>query len=112
MLVKCFHGHHLARALRTAPALLATAVALAAAGCAGSYSADINQAVSAATHAAHAVTQLSENAVRSWCPQAVAAGGGELTQAEARGCLQRAWEGWMNELKRNGYNPQQVAQGK
>jgi type IV pilus biogenesis protein CpaD/CtpE len=111
MLLKRFDGRCPARALRTAPALLATAAALAAAGCASS-SAEIGQAVSAATRAAHAVTQLSENALRSWCPQAVAAGGSDLTQAEARGCLQRAWDGWMNELKRHGYNPQEAAQGK
>ena len=80
-------------------------------GC-GSTANEVNQAVGAAAQAAHAVTQLSQKAMRSWCPAAVADGGRNLTQAQARACLHRAWTGWLDELKRYGYNPQQVAQGK
>ena len=58
------------------------------------------------------VTQLSEHAMRSWCPAAVAGDGRQLTQAQARDCLRRAWNGWLGELERNGYDPNKVGEGK
>jgi len=81
-------------------------------GCGNSAAGDANEAVGDAAKAAHAVTHLSRRAMRSWCPAAVSSGGRNLTQAQARACLHRAWTGWLDELKRYGYNPQQVAQGK
>jgi len=105
------HRHRLACA-RAAPrsrwgALAGVLAALALAGC-GTPWADVNRAVGEAGHAAGAVTRLSQNAVRSWCPQAGVNGGRDLTQTQARACLQRAWQGWLGELRRNGYNPSQV----
>ncbi len=50
--------------------ILLAAVALG--GCGTSTSSEVNQAVGETAHAAHAVTQLSEKAMRSWCPAAVA----------------------------------------
>ena len=87
-------------------------VALALGGCGTSTSSEVNQAVGEAAHVAHAVTQLSENAMRSWCRAAVAHSGRRLTQAQASDCLRRAWNGWLGELKRNGYDPNKVAEGK
>jgi hypothetical protein len=89
----------------------AVLVVAALVGC-GSTASEVDQAVGDAAQAAHAVTQLSQKAMRSWCPAAVADGGRSLTQAQARACLRRAWNGWLAELKRHGYNPQQVARGK
>jgi hypothetical protein len=83
--------------------------ALAGCGVSGN---EVNQAVGDAAHAAHAATQLSNQAMRSWCPAAVADDGRRLTQVQARDCLQRAWNGWLTELKRSGYDPRQIAQGK
>ena len=90
----------------------AVLVAAALGGCGVSTSSDVNQAVGDAAHAAQAVTQLSEKAMRSWCPAAVAGDGRGLSQAQARDCLRRAWNGWLGELKRNGYDPSKVARGK
>ena len=87
-------------------------VTVALGGCGASTSSEVNQAVGDAAHVAHAVTQLSENALRSWCPAVVAADGRRLTQAQARGCLRRVWNGWLGGLKRNGYDPNQVGEGK
>ena len=97
-------GHPTAGALGVVLAV----VALAGCGVSGS---DVNQAVGGAAHAAQAVTHLSEKAMRSWCPAAVADDGRQLSQGQARDCLQRAWNGWLNELKRNGYDPRRIAQG-
>ena len=97
------------RGRRTLGAVLAAA---ALGGCGASGSGDVNQAVGDAARAAQAVTQLSQKAVRSWCPVAVAGDGRQLTQAQARDCLRRAWNGWLGELKRNGYDPRKIAQGK
>jgi hypothetical protein len=68
-------------------------VALAFGGCGTSTSSEVNQAVGETAHVAHAVTQLSENAMRSWCRAAVAHSGRRLTQAQASDCLRRAWNG-------------------
>lgn len=97
------------RGRRTLGAVLAAA---ALGGCGASGSGDVKQAVGDAARAAQAVTQLSQTAVRSWCPAAVAGNGRQLTQAQARDCLRRAWNGWLGELKRNGYDPRKIAQGK
>jgi hypothetical protein len=86
-------------------------VALAIGGCGASTSNEVNQVVGETAHVAHAVTQLSEKAMRSWCPAAVTDDGQQLTQAEARECLRRAWNGWLGELKRNGYDPNKVGEG-
>jgi hypothetical protein len=94
---------------RTLGAMLAAA---ALGGCGPPGSGDVNQAVGDAARAAQAVTQLSQKAVRSWCPAAVAGDGRQLTQAQARDCLRRAWNGWLGELKRNGYDARAIAQGK
>ncbi|HEY2595273.1 MAG TPA: hypothetical protein VGK33_15380 [Chloroflexota bacterium] len=87
-------------------------VTVALGACGTSTSSEVNQAVGDAGHVAHAVTQLSENAMRSWCPAAVADNGRRLTQTQARGCLRRVWNGWLGELKRNGYDPNKVGEGK
>jgi hypothetical protein len=97
------------RGRRTLGAVLA---AVALGGCGASGSGDVNQAVGDAARAAQAVTQLSKQAMRSWCPAAVAGDGRQLTQAQARDCLRRAWNGWLGELERNGYDPREIAQGK
>ena len=87
-------------------------VAVALGGCSASTSSEVNQVVGDTAHVAHAVTQLSEKAMRSWCPAAVGDDGQRLTQAQARECLRRAWNGWLGELKRNGYDPNKVGEGK
>ena len=97
------------RRSRTLGALLAAA---ALSGCGVSGSSDVHQAASDAAHAAQTVTQLSQKAMRSWYPAAVAGNGRQLSQAQARDCLRRAWNEWLGELKRNGYDPNKVAQGK
>ena len=81
-------------------------VVLALAGC-GSPSVGVSHAVSAAAHASEAVTRLSDRLLRSWCPQAVANSGRNLTPGQARGCLQRAWSDWLRELRYDGYDPTQ-----
>ena len=96
---------------RRSGALGILVVALALGGCGASTSSEVNQVVGETARVAHAVTQLSENAMRSWCPAAVADDGQRLTQVEARECLRRAWNGWLRELKRNGYDPNKVSEG-
>ena len=61
-----------------------------------------------AARASGATTQLSQQLMRSWCPQAVAGGGRRLTEAQARDCLRRAWDAWLRELRQNGYDPTRV----
>ena len=85
--------------------------ALALGGCGAPSLGDVHEAVGGAAHAAQAVTQLSQQLMRSWCPQAVAEGGRKLTEGQARGCLQRAWQDWLRELRRNGYDPGKVGGG-
>jgi hypothetical protein len=81
--------------------------------CGVSTSSDVNQAVRDAAHVAHAVTQVSETTMRSWCPAAVASDGGrQLSRQQAQDCLRRAWNGWLSELRRNGYDANEVGQGK
>ena len=87
--------------------LLAVLAVLALAGC-GSPWADATRAVGGAAHAAQDATQLSENVMRGWCPQAVANSGRDLSRAQARACLQRAWGDWLRELRRNGWDPNSV----
>jgi hypothetical protein len=50
--------------------------------------------------------------MRWWCPQAVADGGRELTETQARRCLQRARDAWLRERRRNGYDPRQIGRGR
>jgi hypothetical protein len=92
---------------RSAPArrcaCLAALVALAVGGCGGT-----SDALGGAAGASAATTQLSRQLMRSWCPQAVAGGGRRLTEAQARDCLHRAWDAWLRELRRNGYDPTRV----
>ena len=85
----------------------AALIALTLAGCGGS-SAAVSQAISGAARASGAATRFSQQLMRSWCPQAVAGGGGRLTEAQARGCLRQAWDAWLHELRRNGYDPNRV----
>lgn len=59
-----------------------------------------------------AVTGQSQQLMGSWCPRAVAAGGRKLTKGSARACLQRAWQDWLSELRRNGYEPGKVGGGR
>jgi len=92
----------------TLAAVLTTAALV---GC-GSTASEVNQAVGDAAETAHLMTQLSHKTMKSWCPAAVTDGGRNLTQAQARTCLRRAWNSWLTELKRDGYSPQQVAQGR
>ena len=89
---------------RARGAVAGVLIVLALAGC-GSPSAEISHALSAPAHASRAVTRLSHRLMRSWCPEAVAQSGRELTPAQAHGCLQRAWSDWLRELRRNGYDP-------
>ena len=92
---------------RARGAVACVLIVLALAGC-GSPSAEVSHALSAAAHASRAVTRLSHRLMRSWCPEAVAQSGRELTPAQAHGCLQRAWSDWLRELRRNGYDPAQA----
>ena len=88
-------------------ASVATLIALAVGGCGGT-SDVLSQAVSGAARASGAATRLSEQLMRSWCPQAATGGGRRLTQAQARRCLQQAWDAWRGELRRDGYDPSRV----
>lgn len=85
----------------------AAATALTMAGCGGTSDA-LSHAISGAARVSKATTGISQQLMRSWCPQAVADGGRRLTEAQARRCLQKAWDGWLRELRRNGYDPGQV----
>jgi hypothetical protein len=85
----------------------AALIALAVGGCGGTSDA-LSHAASGAARASGATTRLSQQLMRSWCPQAVASGGRRLTEAQARGCLQRAWDAWLRDLRRNGYDPSRV----
>ena len=87
--------------------LAAALIALTLAGCGGTSDA-LSHAVSGAASASGAATCFSHQLMRSWCPQAVAAGGRRLTEAQARGCLRQAWDAWLHELRRNGYDPNRV----
>ena len=82
-------------------------IALTLSGC-GATSDALSHPVSGAARASKAATRLSQQLMRSWCPQAVAGGGHRLSEAQARGCLQQAWDGWLRELRRNGYDPSRV----
>ena len=93
---------------RSSAPVAALLAAVALAGCGGSTA---NQAVSDAAHVAQAVTQLSKRQMGSWCPRSVADGGRALSQAEARECLRRAWNGWLSELRHDGYDPRKIARG-
>jgi len=84
----------------------AALIALTMAGCGTSDA--LSHAVSGAARASGAATRLSQQLMRSWCPQAVAGGGRHLTEAQARGCLRQAWDAWLHELRRNGYDPSRV----
>jgi len=85
----------------------AALITLAVGGCGGTSDA-LSQAVSGAARASGATTRLSQQLMRSWCPPAVASGARRLTEAQARGCLQRAWDAWLRDLRRNGYDPSRV----
>ena len=85
----------------------AALIALTLAGC-GATSDPLSHAVSGAAQAARDTTRFSQQLMRSWCPPAAAAGGRRLTQAQARGCLRQAWDAWLHELRRNGYDPSRV----
>jgi len=61
----------------------------------------LSHAANGAARASNAATCLSQQLMRSWCPRAIARRGRRLTEAQARGCLQRAWGGWLQELPRN-----------
>ena len=87
--------------------MVAALVALAVGGCGGTSDA-VSHAVSGAAHVSGATTRLSQNLMRSWCPQAVAGGGCRLTEAHARDCLRHAWEVWLRELRRTRYHPTRV----
>ena len=89
-------------------ALIAGLVVLAVGGCGGP-SAAASRAVSGAARVSTAVTRLSENVTRSWCPEAVAGGGRLLTEAHALGCLRHAWDTWLRELRRDGSDPTRLA---
>jgi hypothetical protein len=75
------------------------------AGCGGTASQDVNQAISNAARVAREMTELSHRIMRAWCPQAVAGGGRELTTAQARACLDRAKSAYLRELRNGGYDP-------
>jgi hypothetical protein len=83
------------------------AAALTLAGCSGT-SAAASHALNGAASASRAATRFSHQLMRSSCPQAVAAGGRRLTEAQARRCLQQAWDTWLDELRGNGYDPNRV----
>jgi len=85
--------------------------AVALAGC-GVPRDEVRHVVGGAGGVARAVTSFSRQLVRSWCPQALTDGGRELSQAQARGCLARAWQDWLRELRRSGYDPVRVADGR
>ncbi len=76
-------------------------------GCGGTSDA-LSDAVNGAARASSAATRSSQRLMRSWCPRAGAAGGRGLTDAQARGCLRQAWDAWLRELRRNGYDPNRV----
>ena len=99
-------GNLRALGCRAREAVACALVVLALAGC-GSPSAEVSHAVSAAAHASETITRLSHRLLRSWCPQAVANSGRDLTPRQARGCLQRAWSDWLRELRDDGYDPTQ-----
>ena len=66
-----------------------------------------SHALSAAAGASGAAQQV----MRSWCPQAIAEGGGRLTEAQARGCLRQTWNAWLTcDLRRNGHDPNRLGQ--
>jgi hypothetical protein len=98
---------HLANPLAPKRVSAAELIVLTLAGCGGTSDA-LSHAVDGAARASKASTRLSEQLMRPWCPQAVAGGGRRLTEAQARGCLQQAWDGWLRELRRTSYDPSRV----
>jgi hypothetical protein len=97
----------LRRAVAVGGVLVTLAPALA--GCGAPDRSDIPPVVGGAAHVAHAITGLSRQLMRSWCPQASANGGPGLNEEQARACLRRAWQSWLRQLQRNGYDPRQIA---
>ena len=71
--------------------------------CGGTGGAD--RAVSNAGKAAREMTDVSQQLMRAWCPQALAGGGRDLTGGQARACLQRAKNAYLHDLRAGGYNP-------
>jgi hypothetical protein len=82
-------------------------IALTLAGYGGTPAA-VSHALSAAAGASRAATRLSQQLMRSSCPQAIAEGGRRLTEEQTRECLRQAWNTPLHEVRRNGYDPSRV----
>jgi len=88
-------------------ALVGVLAALALAGC-GTPASELSHALGVAARASQAASSLSRRLLDGWCPHALAGDGRDLTETQARACLRRAWQGWLRELRRDGYNPSRV----
>jgi hypothetical protein len=94
-------------ALERRRALVAALIALAVGGCGETSDAEATR--SAARRACRGPPRGSpRQLMRSWCPEAVAGARRRLTEARARGCVRHAWDVWLRELRRNGYDPTRV----
>ena len=91
-------------------ALTLAVLAVMAAGCGGSSPPrEVGRVVDESARSAATATQLSRELIHRWCPRALHHRTHGLTQRQARRCLQRARTTWLRELRRNGYDPKQVA---
>jgi xanthine dehydrogenase iron-sulfur cluster and FAD-binding subunit A len=95
------------------PVLLAavSAAALALGGCGAGPATPTSpeQALRNGAHMSEAARVASRRMLRELCPKAARNAGRDLTQAEAKRCLGRAWNRYRQTMRRYGFDPEQVA---
>lgn len=98
---------------RTLTATLA-AVTLTAAGCGPDYElpTDPGAAVRDAARVVRNISAAEHAFLAQWCPDAFTNGGRDLTTPEARACLHKAKNAYLTELRKVGYDPEAIADGR
>ena len=59
-----------------------------------------------------AIASATQGYLRAWCPNAFEHGGRHLTHQQAQRCLRQARDSYLHLLKRNGYDPANIAGGR
>jgi tellurite resistance protein len=98
------------------PLVPATVAAALLAGCGGSpvSPSDVahpRRALRDAAEVSAATAAASQHFMERICAKAVINDGRDLTRAEAQQCVRRLRDGYLRELRRDGYDPQAAATG-